>query len=116
RGRSQAGAIASALDELRRLESEGWTLSTRQMLSGLDEGAWAYSTGFAHDVDIVGVFEAPDHSTAFEGVTRLESAGWAEIVSTDWLIGPREFAPVRSPRAQGVERGWGFLALWRCND
>ncbi len=106
-------AIAAVLSEL---DAEGWILSIRAMFDpAADRGAFALDTGFAHDADLAGVFEAPSLTAALAGTVRLEKAGWARLFTTEWLIGPREFAPV--PGAGGtVDRPWGFLALWEWND
>jgi hypothetical protein len=86
------------------------------MFTGSADGAWVYATGFAHDADIVGAFEAPSVGAALAGTVSLESAGWAELFTTEWLIGPREFAPVPSQSQIGSDSSWGFLALWQWND
>jgi hypothetical protein len=112
---SRAAASASVLEVLSVLGTEGWVLSVGQMF-GRDEPPSAYATGFAHDVDVVGVFEAPSLTAALAGTTRLGEAGWDMLFSTEWLLGPREFAPVSSPPGRTAARPWGFLALWEWND
>ena len=104
--------IAATLDAL---TYEGWTLSTRAMVHADAEGGpVAYATGFAHDIDLAGVFEAPSAAAALSGIVRLEETGWERLASTEWLVGVREFAAVSG---HGVmERNWGFLALWEWND
>lgn len=112
----RARASESALACLDQLGEKGWALSVRQMFSKRPEGPWAYDTGFAHDVDIVGVFEAPTITDALSGTTALQDSGWGRLMTTQWLIGPREFAPVPSPVPSTQDRPWGFLALWQWND
>jgi hypothetical protein len=101
---------------LRELEAEGWHLSVRAMFEGGDgaEPA-AFDCGFAHSVDVAGAFEAPTVSAAIEGTIRLEKAGWARRFSTEWLLGPREFATVGG-LGNTSRRDWGFLAFWEWND
>jgi hypothetical protein len=108
----RAGVLA-VLDALR---AEGWLLSIRAMFApgGVNE-PMALDAGFAHAVDIAGVFEAPSLSAALEGTVRLEKAGWARLFTTEWLIGPREFAVVEGAGGD-IARPWGFLALWEWND
>ncbi|MGO7119477.1 hypothetical protein [Rhizobium leguminosarum] len=112
-GDAERQAIAGVLDELK---SEGWLLSIRAMFDAESNGeAMALDTGFTHSVDMAGVFEAPSISAAMKGTIRLERAGWARLFSTEWLIGPREFAPVKGTGGD-IDRPWGFLALWEWND
>ena len=117
-GAATRRAVLATLD---RLVCSDWRLSVRRMLAsdgtptlGADAEAAAYATGFAHDVDMVGLFEAPSITAAVDGTIALEAAGWARLFSTQWLLGPREFAAVHG--APGVCRDWGFLALWAWND
>jgi hypothetical protein len=102
--------------EIAALADEGWLLSVSRMV---DESAAdvpsAFDTGFAHDVDVAGVFEAPSLSAALAGTVRLERAGWSRRFATRWLIGPREFAAVKGG-GTAIERPWGFIALWEWND
>jgi hypothetical protein len=112
-GSEEKAAILKTLSEL---SDEGWLLSVRQMFDGRAPGeAAAFDTGFAQDADLVGAFEAPSASAALTGTVRLERAGWSRRFSTEWLLGPREFATVAGAEA-GAERLWGFLALWEWND
>lgn len=105
--------IAAVLSEL---DEEGWILSIRAMFGPTAERRpFALDTGFAHGADLAGVFEAPSLSAALAGTVRLEQAGWARLFITEWLIGPREFAPVRGAGGE-IDRPWGFLALWEWND
>ena len=106
----------SILAATNALADAGWVLSMREMFTSVHEGPWVYSTGFAHDVDVVSAFEAPSKAAALEGIGRLEDAGWGEFFVTDWLTGPREFAPAPSSSESGPDRDWGFMALWRWND
>lgn len=105
--------LAHTLDEL---GNAGWSLSARQMWTDESDGPWAYATGFAHDTDIVGVFEAPTIAVALEGIDTLEDAGWSEMLTTEWILGPRDFAPVPSPGMSSHGAVWGFVALWQWND
>ena len=105
--------LAKGLDAL---SVEGWLLSARAMFGAPDAGAWAYDSGFAHDVDIAGVFDAPSPAAALSGIAELESSGWDELASTQWIVGPREFAPVASHQRGTGAPTWGFLALWEWND
>lgn len=108
-----AASIVRALDAL---AERGWLLSPRAMIEQKpDASPVAFASGFAHDVDVVGVFEAPSLSEAFDGITQLERAGWSRRFATQWLIGPREFAAVRGAPVER-DREWGFLALWEWND
>jgi hypothetical protein len=114
-GLSPARARA-ALDgvraELARMESDGWALSVGRMF-GRDEPPAAYGTGFAQHADVVGAFEAPSAAAALEGTVRLGAAGWDALLRTEWLVGPREFAPVPGPATEPAP--WGFFALWQWN-
>jgi hypothetical protein len=101
---------------LHALTAEGWLLSIRAMIEPQAANeAMALDTGFAHSVDVAGVFEAPTISAALQGTVRLERAGWARLFATEWLIGPREFAAVNGSGGE-MDRPWGFLALWEWND
>lgn len=112
-GVSHAEAVNAVL---RELAAEDWYLSVRAMF---DEEPGAepagFATGFAHGIDVAGVFEAPTISAALAGTVRLEQAGWSRRFATEWLLGPREFATVGG-HEEGGERDWGFLALWEWND
>lgn len=107
--RTELGAVLEALG------NEDWRLSIRAMFDPADNRPSALDTGFAHDMDMAGVFEAPTLTAALTGTVRLEQAGWARYFTTEWLIGPREFATVNGTGEVGV-RPWGFLALWEWND
>ncbi len=111
----RAAAVAGVLKMLSLLAAEGWKLSVGTMF-GRDEPPCAYATGFAHDVDVVGVFEAPSTRTALTGTSRLGVAGWDTIFATQWLLGPREFDPVPAPAGQDTDKPWGLFALWEWND
>jgi len=102
--------------QLDALSAEGWVLSARAMFGTPEAGAWAYDSGFAHDIDVAGVFDAPSPATALSGIAALESSGWDELASTEWIVGPREFAPVASDQRSADAPAWGFLALWEWND
>jgi hypothetical protein len=108
--------LAAIEAALLHLKQEGWLLSMRAMLDAdcADPPA-AYATGFAHDVDLCGLFEAPSIDAAMRGTMALEHAGWAKLFSIEWLLGPREFAAVHGAHS-ARDRSWGFLALWEWND
>jgi hypothetical protein len=108
-------AGAGVLETLDVLAAEGWKLSVGEMF-GRSEPPSAYATGFAHDVDVVGVFEAPSIMTALTGTSRLGVAGWDVLFATQWLLGPREFDPVPAPAGQDADKPWGLFALWEWND
>jgi hypothetical protein len=113
--RERAAAVAGVLAELTALSARGWQLSVTEMFGGKAEPT-AYDAGFAHDVDVVGVFDAPDVASALAGSVALEAAGWDRLFRTEWLLGPREFAPVTGPDGGSRRHEWGFLALWEWND
>lgn len=99
-----------------QLKREGWLLSFRAMFSPLQQGqAMALDSGFAHRWDVSGAFEAPTLSAAIAGTIRIEQAGWARLFTTEWLIGPREFATVKGS-CPSLDRPWGFMAFWEWND
>ena len=111
-GRRERDDIATVL---RTLQGEDWRLSVSAMFDPKHGAeAEAFDTGFAHDVDFAGAFEAPSLSAALAGTVRLERAGWSRRFATEWLLGPREFATVGQGGAAGHD--WGFLALWEWND
>ncbi|HEX6444107.1 MAG TPA: hypothetical protein VF053_03390 [Streptosporangiales bacterium] len=99
-------------EQLDRMADAGWSLSVDHVFGG-DNAPTGYASGFAHDVDVVGAFEAPNAAEALEGTVALEDAGWAALARTEWLLGVREFAP--TPAEHG-DRPWGFVALWQWND
>ena len=104
------------MDLLQTLKTEGWVTSIRAMFeSNAPAEACVFDTGFAHDADMVGAFEAPSLSAALAGTVRLEQAGWARRFATEWLLGPREFSTVHG-RGERTDHSWGFLALWEWND
>jgi hypothetical protein len=112
-GREQSRRLT---DLLRALQGEGWLMSVRAMFEpNAAAEAFAFDCGFAHDADMMGAFEAPSLSAALAGAARLEQAGWARRFATEWLLGPREFAPVRG-QGERSDHSWGFLALWEWND
>jgi len=101
---------------LRTLRGEGWLTSVRAMFEPNAQGEpYVFDTGFAHDADMVGAFEAPSISAALAGTIRLEREGWARRFATEWLLGPREFSTVKG-RGERTDHSWGFLALWEWND
>ncbi len=60
---------------LQTLQVEGWLMSVRAMFEPDAPGEpYVFDTGFAHDVDMVGAFEAPSLSSALAGTIRLEQA------------------------------------------
>jgi hypothetical protein len=101
---------------LQTLQAEGWLMSVRAMFEPeASAEPSVFDTGFAHDADVVGAFEAPSLSAALAGTVRLEQAGWARRFTTEWLLGPREFSTVQG-RGERTDHCWGFLALWEWND
>lgn len=108
----RAAALSGVRVACDRLAADGWSLSVRHMFGGSNVPA-CYATGFAHDVDFVGAFEAPDSRQALQGTVALEEAGWGVLAETEWLLGVREFAPVAQATA---DHPWGFVALWQWND
>jgi len=86
----------------------------RLFFSNSPDEPYVFETGFAHDADLVGAFEAPSLSAALAGTVRLERAGWARRFATEWLLGPREFSTVHG-RGERTDHSWGFLALWEWN-
>ncbi|WP_413741030.1 hypothetical protein ACL2XO_15965 [Sodalis sp. RH15] len=101
---------------LEQLRDEGWLLSFRAMFDPQSNvRPMALDSGFAHPWDLSGAFEAPGLSAALAGTVRLEQAGWGRLFTTEWLLGPREFATVRGS-GPVLERNWGFMALWEWND
>jgi len=112
----RAVAVSGIGAALAAMSAQGWQLSVTEMTGGQAEPT-AYDAAFAHDVDIVGVFDAPDMTSALTGSVALESAGWDRLFRTEWLIGPREFAPATGAEASPPPpHEWGFLALWEWND
>jgi len=106
-------AILAVLGDL---AEEGWTLALRRVFDlSADNNPVGLDTGFTHEHDIAGVFEAPNLEAAIEGTVRLERAGWARLFRTEWLMGVKEFAPVMGDGAI-TDHGWAFLALWEWND
>ena len=115
-GAFDAGHLSAIGAVLGELEAEGWLLSLRAMVEPAERTEpTAFDTGFAHDADVVGVFEAPTISAALLGTVRLETAGWSRRFATQWLVGPREFAAVNGA-GPVIDRKWGFFALWEWND
>ena len=111
----RAGAAADVAATTRRLAGEGWRLSVAEMF-GRPSVPTAYDTGMAHDVDVAGVFEAPDIASALTGSIALETGGWDRLFRTEWLIGPREFGTVAGRHDRDEPHQWGFLAFWEWND
>jgi hypothetical protein len=117
-GSSAASTRAHAADvvgTLADLTERGWRLSVAEMFGDVTAAA-VYLSGPLHDADIVGAFEAPSLAEAERGVTALEAAGWAELFTTSWLLGPREFQPVPSPLGRDLSHEWCFFALWEWNE
>ncbi|MQA02842.1 MAG: hypothetical protein GEV07_09020 [Streptosporangiales bacterium] len=112
--RSRLTAVAGVHTALDQLAADGWSLSVRHMFGESNSPA-CYATGFAHDIDFAGAFEAPDSQQALQGTIALEEAGWGTLARTEWLLGIREFAPV-APTTEPTDHPWGFIALWQWND
>src|ERR1700722_1102987 len=57
---------------LQALQAEGWLMSARAMFEpNARAEPTVFDTGFAHDADLVGAFEAPSLSAALAGTVRL---------------------------------------------
>lgn len=97
------------------LKKAGWRTSVAEMFSA-DSDVTVYQAGFAHDVDLVGAFEAPSLEQAHAGIDDLESAGWNALFETSWIVGRREFLPVHSSLGRDPDSHWAFFALWEWND
>ncbi|MFE2378752.1 hypothetical protein [Streptomyces sp. NPDC059398] len=124
------GRIADALgEECAALQEDGWRLSVDRILAGdvaetgdggqqspVGDVPTVYEAGFSHDVDIVGMFEAPSPTAALAGTVRLERAGWDRALRTEWLLGPREFLPVAGSASSPERDRWAFFALWKWNS
>jgi|TARA_A100001391_G_scaffold205447_1_gene206389 hypothetical protein len=107
---------AEIMSVLGQLSDEGWRLSLREIFDARVEGvASGLATGFTHDHDFSGIFEAPDAHAAMIGTVRLEQAGWRRGFATEWLIGLKEFEPVLG-KGMSIDHQWAFLALWDWND
>jgi hypothetical protein len=115
RGPASRGAANSVLALIETLRTEGWSGSVAGMFG--DTGpAEVYETGFAHDIDVILALEAPTMSTAYNGVDRLQQAGWSTLFHTEWNIGRREFKPVQSSKGRDPTAPWNMFALWEWND
>ncbi len=99
---------------LERLARGGWRLSIDGMVGRQDRGAVVYRASTFHDIDLFGVFEAPDWAAALEGMALLEAAGWGRLFRCSWLLGPRDLGPTPTPAPPAG--GLGFLALWNWNE
>lgn len=106
---------AGVSEKLSGWSADGWRTSVASMFGDADEPT-VYETGFAHDVDIAGVWEARSLSDAYSGIAELQAAGWDELFSTEWTVGPREFQPVPSPAGRRADSPWALFALWEWND
>lgn len=110
------GAHAAAIKAtLARFAAEGWRLSVRAMFDPQMTTPEVFDTGFGHDIDCIGIFEAPGIGAALEGSVALERAGWNRRFTTQWILGPRELSTVQGP-AVSPARDWGFVAFWEWND
>jgi hypothetical protein len=114
-GPARAAAAAGVRRALAELADQGWQLSVGEMFGDRAQPS-GYDTGFAHDVDVAGVFDAPSLADALAGTVALAAAGWDRLLRTEWLVGPREFGTVVSPNGRAPRNEWGFLALWEWND
>lgn len=112
---SAQSARAGVLRTLNELGARGWRLSVAQMFGDTAEPT-VYVSDAIHDTDVVGAFEAPGLAEAERGVAELESAGWEELFTTSWFLGPREFQPVPSLLGRDPAHEWCFFALWEWND
>ena len=113
---ARARALADvAMETFRGWSGMGWQTSVAAMFGDADVPT-VYETGFAHDFDIGGVFEAPSVGDAYRGIGQLQAGGWDELFATEWLVGPREFQPVPSTAGRTPDAGWILFALWQWND
>lgn len=114
RGRSD-GLRMQLLEVLNGMSANGWRTSVAAMFGDQDV-PHVYLTGFAHDVDLVGAFEAPDLATAYQGIELLLDAGWDRLFDTTWQVGRREFAAVAASMGRAPGSRWNMFALWEWND
>ncbi|MBB4683163.1 hypothetical protein [Amycolatopsis jiangsuensis] len=114
-GRERAARrnVGETVEQFRR---EGWHLSVASMFDGVSRDAEMYQTGFAHHVDFVTAWEAPDPFSAASAVDRLRDAGWELLHESSWLIGPREFRPVPGAGRDPAGGDWAMFAFWEWND
>jgi hypothetical protein len=112
---SQVTNVRGIEGVVRRWRAEGWCTSVQDMFGDSTEPS-VYETGFAHHIDIAGVFEAPTLAAAYAGVDELLASGWSELFETQWSVGLREFQPVASRAGRDGTAPWAFFALWEWND
>lgn len=108
-------ATQGVLTQLRSLADAGWSTNVAAMFGDVNEPT-VYQTGFAHDVDLAVVWEAPDSVGALHSVDAMVEAGWSELFDSTWEIGRREFAPVPTRRGRQGATPWAMFALWEWND
>jgi hypothetical protein len=93
-------------DLLRTLQAEGWLMSVRAMFElNAPAESYVFETGFAHDADMVGAFEAPSLSAALAGTVGSEKVG--SPVCDQWLRARGNSPPCRAV----VKTILGFLTL-----
>jgi hypothetical protein len=110
-----SGAARAVTRQLDAWADAGWSTSVSSVF-GDDAPPTFYLAGFAHDVDIVGMFEAPSLAEAYGGIDALTGLGWDDLFATEWSVGPREFRPVPSPTRRPLTAPWALFALWQWND
>lgn len=113
RAREARRDVGEVVQQFRR---EGWKLSVASMFDAASHDAEIYQTGFAHGIDGVTAWEAPDVASAVSAVGRLAAAGWEFLHESSWLIGPREFRPVPAPGRDPAGCDWAMFAFWEWND
>lgn len=97
------------------LADAGWTTSVSAMF-GDPTTIEAYETGLSSDAQFVLALEAPSLELAHAGAAELGRRGFDRAFECRWLVGPREFSPVPSPRGRDRHAPWAFFALWEWND
>jgi hypothetical protein len=115
RGGNRRRIVSTVIESIERWRTAGWRTSVADMFEDSDEPT-VYETGFAHDIDVVGVFEAPSLAAAYSSIDELKEAGWDELFATEWVVGLREFVPVPSPLGRDAGAPWALFALWEWND
>lgn len=109
---SVAGTIERTVSGWR---SQGWYTALGDMFGDTSE-PMVYETGFAHDIDVAAVFEAPTVAAAYDGISELQDSGWNVLFDTEWSVGVREFQPVVSRIGRNAQSPWALFALWEWND
>src|ERR1700722_4436941 len=75
--RLRRGPGPAANDPLAGIACEGWLMSVRAMFEpNSPDEPYVFETGFAHDADLVGAFEAPSLSAGLAGTGPRGGGGW----------------------------------------